>query len=121
MFVLQACTASWKRNTIRKFKTILNHAMLTVPDGMPTVWVGKLQGFRSMKRVFGPDLMTEVCARSVEKGYKHFLYGGAPGVAEQLKCRLLSKFPGICIVGTHTPPVPSIDRGRVRATGGDDR
>jgi len=88
----------------RKFKTILNRAMLTLPDGMPTVWVGKLQGFRNMKRVFGPDLMTEVCARSVEKGYKHFLYGGAPGVAEQLKCRLLSKFPGICIVGTHTPP-----------------
>lgn len=88
----------------REFKTILNRAMLTVPDGMPTVWVGKLQGFRNMKRVFGPDLMAEVCACSVEKGYKHFLYGGAPGVAEQLKCRLLSKFPGIRIVGTHTPP-----------------
>ena len=46
----------------REFKTILNRAMLTVPDGMPTVWVGKLQGFRNMKRVFGPDLMAEVCA-----------------------------------------------------------
>src|ERR1700730_1588742 len=87
-----------------EFKAILNRAMLTVPDGMPTVWVGKLQGFRSMKRVFGPDLMTEVCARSVEKGYTHFLHGGAPGVAEQLKSNLISKFPGIRIVGSHTPP-----------------
>jgi len=87
-----------------EFKTILNHSLLTVPDGMPTVWVGKLQGFRSMKRVFGPDLMAEVCARSVQKSYTHFLYGGAPGVAKQLQCALLSRFPGINVVGIYTPP-----------------
>ena len=87
-----------------EFKAILNHSLLTVPDGMPTVWVGKLQGLRSMKRVFGPDLMVEVCARSVQKGYTHFLYGGAPSVAEELKQVLLSKFPGINVVGTYTPP-----------------
>ena len=87
-----------------EFKAILNQALLTVPDGMPTVWVGKLQGFRHMKRVFGPDLMTELCKRSVHKGYTHFLYGGAPGVAEQLKIALTSRFPGINVVGTHTPP-----------------
>ena len=86
------------------FKAILNRALLTVPDGMPTVWVGKLQGFRRMKRVFGPDLMVEVCLRSVQKGYTHFLYGGAPGVAEQLKTTLISRFSGINVVGTYTPP-----------------
>jgi N-acetylglucosaminyldiphosphoundecaprenol N-acetyl-beta-D-mannosaminyltransferase len=87
-----------------EFKAILNQALLTVPDGMPTVWVGKLQGFRSMKRVFGPDLMVELCKRSVQKGYTHFLYGGAPGVAEQLKTALTSRFSGINVVGTYTPP-----------------
>ncbi len=87
-----------------EFKAILNHALLTVPDGMPTVWVGKLQGFRRMKRVFGPDLMVELCVRSVPKGYTHFLYGGAPGVAEQLRGVLISKFPGINVLGTYTPP-----------------
>ena len=87
-----------------EFKDILNRSLLTVPDGMPTVWVGRLQGFGSMKRVFGPDLMVEVCARSVQKGYTHFLYGGAPGVAKQLKHVLLSRFPGLNIVGTYTPP-----------------
>ena len=87
-----------------EFKAILNRALLTVPDGMPTVWVGKLQGFRRMKRVFGPDLMGEVCRRSVQKGYTHFLYGGGPGVAEQLKAALISRFSGINVVGTYTPP-----------------
>jgi N-acetylglucosaminyldiphosphoundecaprenol N-acetyl-beta-D-mannosaminyltransferase len=87
-----------------EFRAILNDALLTVPDGMPTVWVGKLQGFRHMKRVFGPDLMIELCSRSVPKGYTHFLYGGAPGVAEQLRDVLISKFPGINVLGTYTPP-----------------
>ena len=87
-----------------EFKAILNRALLTVPDGMPTVWVGKLQGFRHMKRVFGPDLMIEVCLRSAQKGYTHFLYGGAHGVAEQLKTALMSTFSGINVVGTYTPP-----------------
>lgn len=86
------------------FKNVLNSSLLTVPDGMPTVWVGKLQGFRQIKRVFGPDLMIEVCKRSVQKGYTHFLYGGAPGIAEQLQQALQARFPGIKIVGLYTPP-----------------
>jgi len=87
-----------------EFKSILNRSLLTVPDGMPTVWVGKLQGFKSIERVYGPDLMSKLCARSAQKGYTHFLYGGAPGVVEQLRDALLARFPGIKIVGIHTPP-----------------
>lgn len=86
------------------FRSILNNSLLTTPDGMPTVWVGRWQGHSQMQRVFGPDMMLEVCAMSVAKGYTHFLYGGADGVAEQLKAALLSKFPGLRIVGTYTPP-----------------
>src|SRR5207244_4990908 len=87
-----------------EFKSILNRSLLTVPDGMPTVWVGKLQGFKSIERVYGPDLMWEICRRSAQKGYTHFLYGGAPGVAQELRDVLLANFPGIEIVGTCTPP-----------------
>jgi N-acetylglucosaminyldiphosphoundecaprenol N-acetyl-beta-D-mannosaminyltransferase len=72
--------------------------------GMPTVWVGRAQGFRTMDRVFGPDLMLGVCEMSVRKGYTHFLYGGQPGVAEKLRSTLESKFPGLRVVGTFTPP-----------------
>ena len=86
------------------FRSILNGSLLTTPDGMPTVWVGKRQGHSQMRRVFGPDMMLEVCAMSVEKGYTHFLYGGTDGVAEQLKASLVRNFPGLRIVGTCTPP-----------------
>jgi N-acetylglucosaminyldiphosphoundecaprenol N-acetyl-beta-D-mannosaminyltransferase len=87
-----------------RFKNILDRAMLVVPDGVPTVWIGRWEGFDKMGRVFGPDLMMEVCRRSVVSGRTHFLYGGKPGVAEELKNNLEKRHPGIRIVGTYTPP-----------------
>src|SRR2546427_2234342 len=86
------------------FRDIVNNSLLTTPDGMPTVWVGRLQGFSKMSRVFGPDLMLRVCEMSLKKGYTHFLYGGDTGVAERLKEVLVQRFPGLRIVGTFSPP-----------------
>jgi N-acetylglucosaminyldiphosphoundecaprenol N-acetyl-beta-D-mannosaminyltransferase len=86
------------------FRAVLDGAMLVVPDGTPTVWVGRLQGHGEMGRVFGPDLMKEICRRSVFSGHTHFLYGGNPGVAERLQQNLERWFLGIRIVGTYTPP-----------------
>lgn len=93
-----------------ELRSIVNRALLVAPDGMPTVWLGWLQGLRSMRRVFGPDLMLEVCRRSVAKGYTHFLYGGNPSVAKQLKQSLERTFPGIRIAGTYTPPFRALSR-----------
>jgi N-acetylglucosaminyldiphosphoundecaprenol N-acetyl-beta-D-mannosaminyltransferase len=87
-----------------QFRRILNGSLLTTPDGTPTVWVGRSQGFRVMDRVFGPDLMLGVCEMSSRRGYTHFLYGGRSGVAERLRATLKERFPGLQVVGTYTPP-----------------
>ena len=86
------------------FKKILNGAFLCTPDGMPMVWAGKLAGHRDMSRVYGPDLMLDVCAWSETSGAKHFFYGGADGVAELLAQKLKAKFPKLEVAGTFTPP-----------------
>jgi N-acetylglucosaminyldiphosphoundecaprenol N-acetyl-beta-D-mannosaminyltransferase len=86
------------------YRDILNRALLVTPDGMPTVWVGRIQGNSTMRRVFGPDLMLELCRRSAETGIRHFLYGGKPGIAGELAESLRRRFPGIAVVGTYTPP-----------------
>lgn len=96
------------------FRRILNHSLLTTPDGMPTVWVGKLQGFSNMDRVYGPDLMTEVCRLSCVKGYTHFLYGGGPGTAARLREALGARFPGLAIVGAFTPPFRPLNAAEER-------
>ena len=86
------------------FRSVLNRAFLNLPDGRPTVWIGRLEGFTRMDHGPGPQLMLSVCEMSLAKGYTHFLYGGKAGVAEDLRKELLAKFPSIKIVGTYTPP-----------------
>jgi N-acetylglucosaminyldiphosphoundecaprenol N-acetyl-beta-D-mannosaminyltransferase len=85
-------------------KRIHNAAGMVTPDGMPLVWINRLRGNGQVQRVYGPDLMLEICKLGVEKNHKHFLYGGGDGVAEKLKAALEERFPGINVVGTYTPP-----------------
>ena len=99
-------------------RRIHNQAGLVTPDGMPLVWLSRLKGFRHVDRVYGPDLMLALCERSVTRGCRHFLYGGAKGVPEQLAAVLQQRFPGLCVVGTYSPPfrplTPEEDRKVVR-------
>src|SRR6267143_4057537 len=87
-----------------QFKTILNSAGLVVPDGMPLVWIGPRQGFDLPRRVYGPELMATFCKQTASKGYRHFFYGGAPGVAEDLASQFVSRFSGMVVAGTLRPP-----------------
>jgi N-acetylglucosaminyldiphosphoundecaprenol N-acetyl-beta-D-mannosaminyltransferase len=91
------------------FRHILNTATITVPDGMPTVWVGAMQGHAAMRRVYGPDYMLELCGLSAHRGYTQYFCGGYPGVAEKLAIVLTRRFPGLKVVGTFTPPFRSLN------------
>lgn len=77
-----------------EMRRTLNGSFLSVPDGMPTVWIGRMYGHRKMRRVYGPDFMLRLCERSVGRGYRHFLFGGNTGVAQELRERLIARFPG---------------------------
>jgi N-acetylglucosaminyldiphosphoundecaprenol N-acetyl-beta-D-mannosaminyltransferase len=91
------------------FKNILNSASLVVPDGMPLVWVGKARRFPMKRRVYGPELMETFCRETGDK-YCHFLYGGAPGVAEDLAKVLQQRF-GTRVGGTYSPPFRPLNSG----------
>jgi N-acetylglucosaminyldiphosphoundecaprenol N-acetyl-beta-D-mannosaminyltransferase len=88
----------------RKFKEILNAAGMVAPDGFPLVWLGRRKGFALARRVYGPELMAAFCAQTAEKGYRHFFYGGAPGIADELAARYEKQFPGLIVAGTYCPP-----------------
>jgi N-acetylglucosaminyldiphosphoundecaprenol N-acetyl-beta-D-mannosaminyltransferase len=87
-----------------ELRRIFNVSGMTTPDGVAIVWLLKLQGQRQVSRVYGPDLMLEVCRSGLARGWRHYLYGGAEGVAERLAESLTQRLPGLVIVGTHTPP-----------------
>jgi len=83
---------------------IHNESGLTTPDGMPMVWAAKLAGAKNTQRVYGPDLMLAVCERAAQRGWSCFLYGATDAVLDQLRANLSDRYPGLKIVGTHSPP-----------------
>lgn len=85
-------------------KRINNAAGLVTPDGMSVVWVARFRGFRSIEKVCASNIMLSTFAVSVERGYRHFFYGGAEGVADLLADKLKQEHPGFEVVGTWCPP-----------------
>ncbi len=79
-------------------------AGMVTPDGMPLVWLNWLAGQRHVERVYGPDLMLATLAYGLERGYRHYFYGGAEGVPELLAERMRARFAGVQIVGGYSPP-----------------
>jgi N-acetylglucosaminyldiphosphoundecaprenol N-acetyl-beta-D-mannosaminyltransferase len=98
-----------------QFKRILLGADIVAPDGMPLVWLGKVRGRRTMERVYGPDLMKFVCGASVRLGLRHYFYGGAAGVAQELALRLANWYPGLIVAGTYSPPFRSLTTSELEA------
>lgn len=94
-----------------ELRRIYNESWLTTPDGMPLVWLGPA----GVERVYGPDLMLAVCEAGRTAGLRHYLCGGVPGVALELKERLEKRFPGISIVGTFTPPFRELNDAETSA------
>jgi N-acetylglucosaminyldiphosphoundecaprenol N-acetyl-beta-D-mannosaminyltransferase len=98
---------------------IHNRSGLTTPDGMPMVWAARAAGAANVQRVYGPDLMLAVCARAAERGWGCYLYGSRDEVLESLRANLCDRFPGLQIVGAHSPPfrelTPEEDEAVVRA------
>jgi N-acetylglucosaminyldiphosphoundecaprenol N-acetyl-beta-D-mannosaminyltransferase len=74
-------------------------------DGVAVSRLAALNGVRGVRRLPGPSFLLYACRHGVQKGWRHYFYGGGPGVAEELSARMQSALPGIDIVGAHSPPM----------------
>jgi N-acetylglucosaminyldiphosphoundecaprenol N-acetyl-beta-D-mannosaminyltransferase len=81
-------------------------ADVNLPDGTPVAWLGRRHGSRGPVR--GPDLVRDVMRLGAGVGLRHYLYGGAPGVAALMRQRLEGSIPGLQIVGVESPPYGAI-------------
>jgi N-acetylglucosaminyldiphosphoundecaprenol N-acetyl-beta-D-mannosaminyltransferase len=93
-----------------QLRDIHNRAGLVTPDGMPLVWLSRLLGKSRTQQVCGRDLMRKLTAISALRGYRQFYYGGAEGVAEQLKQALTTAYPGLTVAGVLFPPFRPLTR-----------
>ncbi len=88
----------------------LNGASIATPDGMPVVWALRSFGARRQNRVYGPDLMLELCRDAADCGHRIYLYGATNEVIAKLSSSLLAKFPKLIIAGSCAPPFRALTR-----------
>lgn len=83
-----------------EFRNIVESADLVTPDSIGVLWASRKYGKPIEGRVSGVELVDEVCRLSADKGYRVFLLGSAPGVADMAAERLRLRHPGCNIVGS---------------------
>jgi N-acetylglucosaminyldiphosphoundecaprenol N-acetyl-beta-D-mannosaminyltransferase len=83
----------------------VNRFDAVLPDGQPVRWaLNQLHKVGLRERVYGPELMLRLCGRASDDGMPIYLYGSMPEVIEQLRKKLLEKFPKLQIAGAESPP-----------------
>lgn len=82
-------------------QTCYAQADLVVADGTGIVWASRWLGSALPERVAGIDLMQSLCQKAAARGYRVFLLGARPGVAQAAALRLAQAYPGLRVVGAH--------------------
>jgi N-acetylglucosaminyldiphosphoundecaprenol N-acetyl-beta-D-mannosaminyltransferase len=86
------------------FRRVINEADLVTPDGMPLVWTLRALGSVGQARVYGPDLVLQVCSLAEERGMPVAFVGGTPRVLERMVANLAMRFPRLQIAMAYSPP-----------------
>jgi N-acetylglucosaminyldiphosphoundecaprenol N-acetyl-beta-D-mannosaminyltransferase len=81
----------------------IERADLSCCDGIGVVLAGRAQGV-AVPRLYGTDMVERCCAFGVAHGWRHYFYGGKPGVAEMMRDNLSRRFPGLVVAGLYSPP-----------------
>ena len=105
------------------FRIAINAAALSLADGIGVVLATRYLGRPVPERVTGTDILPVLAQRCAAAGYRMYLLGAAPGVAEAAAERLRQVAPGVIIVGTYagSPAVAEEEAilERIRQAGAD--
>jgi len=101
----QICTTNpefvMAAQTDADFRRVLHEADLCLADGIGLVWASRWLGAPLPERVPGSELVYHLAELCAQKGWRLFLLGAAPGVAEQAAAIFQARYPGLIIVGTY--------------------
>jgi N-acetylglucosaminyldiphosphoundecaprenol N-acetyl-beta-D-mannosaminyltransferase len=123
----QVCTTnpefSMIAQTDSNFRNILKRADLCVPDGVGLLWAARRLGTPLPERVTGSDGVPRIAAHAAQTGWRLYLLGAAPGIAEKAAEILRDRYPGVQIAGTYAgSPAPEEEDAiveRINASGAD--
>lgn len=83
------------------FAGIVTNAALVVPDSAGISWAARILRDARVARLPGIDLMHGMCAQAAKNGWRVFLLGSRPGIAERAAENLIAQYPGLTVVDTH--------------------
>jgi N-acetylglucosaminyldiphosphoundecaprenol N-acetyl-beta-D-mannosaminyltransferase len=87
-----------------RLRAILNGSRMTMPDGMPTVWLGRLRGCE-VRRVTAPDFFETVMRDPRARRIRHYFYGASPETIERIAARARALVGADAIAGLLSPPM----------------
>lgn len=87
-----------------EFRSTIETADLTVPDGISLIKVARRKGVPLAKRVAGTDLMKAFFAASKERGLRHCFFGDTDETLARLRENLAQSYPGMVIADCYSPP-----------------
>jgi N-acetylglucosaminyldiphosphoundecaprenol N-acetyl-beta-D-mannosaminyltransferase len=101
------------------FRDAYREGFLVLADGAPIMWAAKAFGTPLKRKISGSDLVYWLTEYAAQKGYSVFLFGAAEGVADEAAEILKTRYPGLKIAGTYSPPLgfeknPETDAEAVR-------
>ena len=79
---------------------VLNGASLVLPDGIGVVYASRILKRPVKEKVAGIEFGTAMLGEAAKHGWRVYLLGSKPGVAEEAGRRLVQQFPGLIICGT---------------------
>lgn len=97
------------------FRVALAAADLATPDGFGLLLVAKWRGMPLRGRVTGVELAERIAAEGAQRGWRLFLLGAAPGVAERAAAALCERYPQLLIAGCYAGSPRPEDDAHVRA------
>lgn len=81
----------------------INQADYSCCDGVAITLCARTRGIK-IPRLHGPDLLLQACRLGINKGWRHYFYGGKREVPELLCRNLVQKFPDLAVAGAYSPP-----------------
>ncbi len=83
------------------FHDCINQAALVIPDGIGIVWAARYLRKPTPERIAGVDMVVAIARLCATHGYRLYLLGAAPGVAQEAATRLQELASGLQIAGTY--------------------
>ena len=86
-------------------KQKINQFDIVAPDGQPVrLALNRIHQTNLSDRVYGPELMLQLCRQAEQEEIGVYLYGSEPAVLKKLNQNLIRQFPSLRIVGSEAPP-----------------